>query len=183
MKDTPISVAFALAFLTLACRPSSSGAGGGGTAGDGGGGGGSAAPVAGGFDSCSVVTQAEASSALGESASPGVLGSAVVEGGLACVFYGPSAPASRDPNLPQGDTVRVVVVKGAEASKWFNDWKSKNSGRAKPVTLGDQAFYDGFASLSVLKGSAYVRIAVSPAHEPPSLPAEEKLASAILPKL
>jgi hypothetical protein len=185
MKDEPLVVAFGLALLTLvACPGRSSSGGGGGSGAAGSGASGSAAgTAAGGFDSCSVVTQAEASSALGESTSPGVLGSAVVEGGLACVFYGPSAPPARDPNAPQGDSVRVVVVKGADAAKWFNDWKSKNAAHTKPVTLGDQAFYDGFASLSVLKGSTYVRIAVAPAREPPSLQAEEKLASAILPKL
>src|SRR5665647_1038404 len=45
------------------------------------------------FNSCSVVTQAEAASAIGQSVTPGVLGNATVEGGLACVFYGPSSPA------------------------------------------------------------------------------------------
>jgi len=46
-----------------------------------------------------------------------------------------------------------------------------------------QAFYDGFASFSVLKGNCYLRIAVAPALAPPSLSAEEQLATAILPKL
>jgi hypothetical protein len=49
--------------------------------------------------------------------------------------------------------------------------------------FGDQAYYDGFASLSVLKGDRYLRIAVVPAHAPASLSDEEKLATAVLPKL
>ena len=82
------------------------------------------------FDSCSVVTQSEAAAAIGSSVSPGVLGSATVEGGLACVFYGPSAPAARDPNVGQPDTVRVVVVKGSDALKWYQDYKSKVQAQA-----------------------------------------------------
>jgi len=94
------------------------------------------------FDSCSVVTQSEAASAIGESVSAGVLGNATVEGGLACVFYGPSAPSSRDPNVAQNDTVRVVVVQGPDALTWYNDYKSSVS--AQSISgYGDQAFYDG----------------------------------------
>jgi hypothetical protein len=139
--------------------------------------------VAGGkFNSCSVVTQAEAASALGQPVSAGVLGHATVEGGLACVFYGPSAPSPRDPNVAQPDTVRVVVVTGPDALKWYKDYKSKVS--AQPVSgYGDQAYYDGYASLSVLKGGQYLRIAVAPPGAPPSLPTEKKLAAAILPRL
>jgi hypothetical protein len=134
------------------------------------------------FSSCSVVTQSEAASALGTSVSTGVLGNATVEGGFACVFYGPSAPTPRTPNVAQADTVRVAVVKGANALKYFDDYKSKVPARL--ITgYGDQAFYDGYASLSILKGSYYARIAVSPADAPPSLSAEEQLATAILPKL
>ena len=48
---------------------------------------------------------------------------------------------------------------------------------------GDQAYYDGYASFSVLKGSTYVRIAVSPAGAAPSLSDEEKLMDDILPSL
>lgn len=145
----------------------------------------SAAPsaVAGGrFNSCSMVTQAEAASALGQPVSAGVLGHATVEVGLACVFYGPAAPSPRDPNVAQADTVRVVVVTGPDALKWYKDYKSKVS--AQPVGgYGDQAYYDGYASLSVLTGDRYLRIAVAPAGAPPSLPAEKKLAAAILPRL
>ena len=141
------------------------------------------APVAAGnFDSCSVVTRAEAASALGQAVTPGVLGNATVEGGLACVFYGPSAPTPRNPNVAQPDSVRVVVVHGPKALTWFQDYKSKVS--AQPVTgYGDQAYYDGYASLSILEGDYYLRIAVAPAGAPPSLKAEEQLAAAILPKL
>jgi len=129
-----------------------------------------------------VVTQAEAASALGQSVTAGVLGNATVEGGLACVFYGPSAPTPTTPNTAQPDSVRVVVVKGSDASTWYNDYKSKVS--AQPVSgYGDQAYYDGYASLSILKGSYYLRIAVAPSGGAPSLSDEEQLATAILPKL
>jgi hypothetical protein len=129
-----------------------------------------------------VVTQSEAASAIGESVSAGVLGHATVEGGLACVFYGPSAPTPTVPDVAQPDTVRVVVVKGADATNWYNDYKSKVN--AQPITgYGDRAYFDGAASLSVLKGSSYLRVAVAPAGAPPSLADEEHLAMAILPKL
>ena len=136
------------------------------------------------FNSCSVVTQAEAASALGQSVTPGVLGNATVEGGLACVFYGPSSPTPTTPNVAQPDTVRVVVVKGPNALTWYNSYKSSPQVHAQSVTgYGDQAFYDGYASLSVLKGGSYLRVAVAPAGTPPSLSAEEQLASSILAKL
>jgi hypothetical protein len=131
-----------------------------------------------------VVTQAEAASAIGQSVTPGVLGNATVEGGLACVFYGPSAPAHTTPNVAQTDSVRVVVVKGSDALTWYNDYKSSPAVHAQPITgYGDQAYYDGYASLSVLKGDYYLRVAVSPAGAPASLSDEEQLATAILPKL
>jgi hypothetical protein len=141
------------------------------------------APAASGkFDSCLVVTQAEAATALGQAVTSGVLGKATVEGGLACVFYGPSAPTPRDPDVGQPDSVRVVVVHGPDALTWYQDYKSKV--HAQPVSgYGDQAYYDGYASLSVLKGDYYLRVAVAPAAAPPSLPAEEQLATVILPKL
>ncbi len=129
-----------------------------------------------------MVTRAEAASALGQAVTSGVLGNATVEGGLACVFYGPSAPTPRDPNAAQADSVRVVVVHGPKALIWFQNYKSKVS--AQPVTgYGDQAYYDGYASLSILEGNYYLRIAVVPAGAPPSLAAEKQLAAAILPKL
>ena len=84
--------------------------------------------------------------------------------------------------MAQADTVRVVVVTGSDALTWYNDYKSK--ARAQPIAgYGDQAYYDGYASLSVLKGNNYLRIAVAPAGAPASLSDEEQLARAILPKL
>jgi hypothetical protein len=85
------------------------------------------------FNSCSVVTQAEAASAIGQSVTPGVLGKATVEGGLACVFYGPSAPTPTTPNVAQADSVRVVVVKGSDALTWYNAYKSSPEVHAQPV--------------------------------------------------
>jgi hypothetical protein len=49
--------------------------------------------------------------------------------------------------------------------------------------VGSTTYYDGYASLSVLKGDYYLRIAVAPAGAPPSLSDEEQLATAVLPKL
>jgi len=140
------------------------------------------AVAAGPFDSCTVVTQAEAASALGSSVSAAVEGTATVEGGRACVFYGPSSPADRMPNVAQPDTVRVVVVEGSEGVTYYNQYKARVPAQAV-AGLGDQAFYDGSASLSILKGDAYLRIAVAPAGSPPSLTDEKQLASVILPKI
>jgi len=131
-----------------------------------------------------VVTQPEAASAIGASVTTGVLGNATVEGGLACVFYGSSAPTPTTPNVAQADSVRVVVVEGSNALTWYNNYKSSPEVRAQAITgYGDQAYYDGYASLSVMKGDYYLRVAVSPAGAPPSLSDEEQLANAILPKL
>jgi hypothetical protein len=138
--------------------------------------------AAGQFDSCAVVTQAQAAAAVGENVSAGVLGTATVEGGLACVFYGPDAPAQRDPNVAQADSVRVVVVTGSDAVTWYNDYKSKVSAKAVGG-YGDQAYYDGYASFSVLKGSTYVRISVIPADAAVSLADEEKLMNEVLPNV
>ena len=136
------------------------------------------------FNSCSVGTQSEAAAALGSSVTPGVLGNATVEGGLACVFYGPSTTTPTNPNVAQPDSVRVVVVKGPDAVTWYNNYKSTPGLTPQAISgYGDQAYYDGYASLNVLKGDSYVRIAVSPAGAAPSLSAEEQLATAILPKL
>lgn len=117
-------------------------------------------PVA--TDSCSVITRSEASRALGHAVKAPVRGRATVEGGVACVFYGPSVPAGADPDVPVSDSVRVVLITGAKAKPFFDDYRTKV--RAQPVPglglgLGDQAYYDGYASLSALKGDAYVRIA------------------------
>ena len=74
------------------------------------------------------------------------------------------------------------LVKGSQAVTWYNNYRSKV--RAQPITgYGDQAYFDGYASLSVLKGDSYLRIAVSPAGAPPSLSDEKQVATAILAKL
>jgi hypothetical protein len=145
---------------------------------------GSASTASGNFDSCTVVTAPEAAAALGQSVSAGVLGTATVESGLACVFYGPSSPTPHTPNIGQPDSVRVVVVKGPNASKWYNAYKCSPVVRPQALSgYGDEAFYDGCASLSVLKGDTYLRVAVAPADAAPSLAAEKQLAAAILPRL
>jgi len=126
-----------------------------------------------------VITSAEASAALGQPVTGPRLGKAYVEGGRACVYYGPSALASIGPDVPQGDTVRVVLVTGPNARKYFDDYRSRSNGR--PLSgLGDQAFYDGFASISVLKGDAYLRIYCGPAGK---LSPEEQLARLALPRM
>jgi hypothetical protein len=135
--------------------------------------------VAGHRDSCSVVTQANVSTALGESVQPGVRGKATVEGGVACVFYGPSVPQGTNPDVPVPNSVRVVLVTAPNGVKWFNDYKSK----VPAVTLsglGDQAYYDGSASVSVLKGTEYLRISVIKATGTDES-AEEALAQTALP--
>jgi len=130
------------------------------------------------------VTQAEAASAIGEVVTPGVLGNATVEGGLACVFYGPSAPTPTNPNVVQADSVRVVVVQGVPSLEWYNNYRTSPQVRAQPIAgYGTEAYYDGYASLSILKDDFYLRVAVSPAGAAPSLSDEEQLATAILPKL
>lgn len=109
--------------------------------------------------SCTVITASEAGAALGEKVRPPVRGHAVVEGGVACVFFGPHAPKGANPDVPVNDSVRVVLVSGAKARAYFEDYRAKV--HARPVSgLGDQAYYDGYASLSVLKGRYYVRVAV-----------------------
>jgi hypothetical protein len=136
----------------------------------------SSAPV----DSCLAISQLEAGGALGQTVRAPVRGRATVEGGVACVFYGSAAPPGADPDVPVTDSVRVVLVRGPEARSFFNDYRSKV--QAQPVAgLGDQAYYDGFASLSVLKGDAYLRIAVIGVVD--VLGAEKKLAAAALPRM
>jgi hypothetical protein len=137
------------------------------------------APAPGTPTSCSVITAAEAGAALGQSVKPPLLGKATVEGGVACVFYGPHVPAGTSPDIPVGDSVRVVLVTGRHAKRWFDDYRSKVS--AQPVPgIGDSAYYDGYASISVLKGNAYLRIAVGILD---NLHAEETLARDALPKM
>jgi len=129
--------------------------------------------------SCSVVTQSEAGAALGQPVRAPVLGKATVEGGVACVFYGPGVPNGADPDVALPGSVRVVLVTGAQASFYFNDYKSKV--HAQVITgYGDQAFYDGGASFSVLQGDNYLRIAVGKAA---NLAAEEMLATDALARL
>jgi hypothetical protein len=108
--------------------------------------------------SCTVVTQANVSTALGETVRAPVQGKATVEGGIACVYYGTSVPIG-DPDVPSADSVRVVLVTGADGTKWFNDYESKVHAVAISG-LGDQAYWDGSASVSVLKGTSYLRISV-----------------------
>ena len=73
----------------------------------------------------------------------------------------------------------MVVVKGSDAMTWYNDYKSKVNAQSI-AGYGDQAFYDGYASLSVLKGDNYLRVAVAPAGAPPSLAAEQRATGAIV---
>jgi hypothetical protein len=106
-----------------------------------------------------VISKAQASAALGQAVTGPVRGKAVVEGGVACVFNGTGVPPGADPDVPHAGTVRVVLVTGPKAKTYFDDYRSRV--HAQPVSgLGDAAYYDGFASVSVLKGNAYVRIAV-----------------------
>jgi hypothetical protein len=130
-------------------------------------------------DSCSVVTQANVSTALGESVQPGVRGKATVEGGVACVFYGPTVAEGTDPDIPVPNSVRVVLVTGPDGVKWFNDYKTKVPA-VSLGGLGDQAYYDGSASVSVLKGTEYLRISVIKANGTDEV-AEKTLAITALP--
>jgi hypothetical protein len=138
-----------------------------------------AAAVVSSANSCSVVTQSEASAALGQPAKAPLVGKATVEGGVACVFYGPDVPPGTSPDIGVPDSVRVVLVTGADAKKWFDNYRAKV--HAQPVSgLGDEAYYDGYASISVLQGDAYVRIAVG---IPDNLGVEETLARDALPRM
>ncbi len=138
------------------------------------------APADGKPTSCSVVTAAEASAALGGQKVTGPhIGHAAVEGGTACVWYGPQVPPSASPDIPYGDTVRVVLVTGPKAKKYYDDYRSKVQAQAI-AGLGDAAFYDGYASISVLKGDAYLRIAVGVINP---LGREKTLAADALPRM
>ncbi len=128
--------------------------------------------------SCDVINRAEAGAALGQAVQPPVKGHAFVEGGVACVFDGPNAIGD-DPDIPYADTVRVVLVTGPKAKAYFYDYRGKVSAQ-QIAGLGDAAYYDGFASISVLKGDAYVRIAVGIAN---NLSAEKTLAVAALARM
>ena len=63
---------------------------------------------------------------------------------------------------------------------FFDDYRTKVSAR-RVAGLGDQADHDGFASLSVLKGDAYLRLAVIGV--PDALGAEKRLAAQALPSM
>ena len=140
----------------------------------------SASPAAAALTSRTIITRSEAGAALGQSVKSPVLGHATVEGGIAAVFYGPNAPAGANADVPVTDSVRVVLVTGPKALKYFNDYRSKVS--AQPIAgLGDKAYYDGYASLSVLKGDEYLRIAVIGVKN--ILNAEKKLAAAAVPRM
>jgi hypothetical protein len=137
------------------------------------------APAAAATDSCTVITRAEAGAALGQAVRAPVRGKATVEGGVACVYYGPDVPVGTNPDIPVADSVRVVLVTGPKAVRYFSDYRHKVA--ARTITgLGDQAYYDGYASISVLNGDAYVRIAVGVAS---NLRAEEKLAADAVPRM
>ncbi len=130
-------------------------------------------------NSCSVVTQPEASAALGQPAKAPLLGKATVEGGVACVFYGPDVPAGTSPDVAVPDSVRVVLVTGPDAKNWFENYRHKVHAEHIPG-LGGAAYYDGYASISVLQGDAYVRIAVG---IPNNLGVDETLARDALPRM
>ena len=139
-------------------------------------------------DSCSFVTRAEVARVLGQVVSPGVLATATFEGGRACVFFGPLAPAPKNPNAPMVavayDSVRVAVVEGSRARTWYAAYKSHvNAGPIGVLGPGNEAYYDGYAWLNVLRGAYYVRILVQAANVPPSLSAEEALFKSIVAKL
>jgi hypothetical protein len=138
-----------------------------------------AATVVSSATSCSVVTQSEASAALGQPVKAPLLGKATVEGGVACVFYGPDVPPGTSPDIAMPGSVRVVLVTGADATKWFDNYRGKVHAQSLPG-LGDEAYYDGYASISVLQGDAYVRIAVG---KPDNLSVEETLARDALPRM
>ncbi len=134
--------------------------------------GGATQAAGGGLTPCTVITEIEASVALGQLAKPPIAASGTVEGGSACVFYGPQVPAGTNPNMPVADSVRVILVMGPKAKQAFDSYRSQV--RATAVRdLGYPAFYDEYGTLSVLKGDAYLRISVSLAN---NLPVEKLLA-------
>lgn len=117
------------------------------------------APATSSLNACTVLSVGEVSKGLGQTVGSGVAGKASVEGGVACVFYGPSVAPGADADVPTPDSVRIALVTGSSAQKWYADYLSK----VAPVTikgLGDDAFYDGTASVNLLKGDAYLRISV-----------------------
>ncbi len=138
------------------------------------------APTATKPNSCNMITISEASQALGgQTVKAPVRGHATVEGGVACVYYGPDVPAGTSPDVPVADSVRVVLVVGPKAKKYFDNYRKTVHAQAISG-LGNEAYYDGYASISVLKGDAYLRIAVVVANP---LPPEEVLARDALPRM
>jgi hypothetical protein len=130
--------------------------------------------------SLTVITRAQAGAALGQPVTAPALGHATVEGGQAAVFYGPNAPSGASANVPVYDSVRVVLVSGPKAVNYFDDYRSKV--KAQTIAgLGDRAYWDGYASLSVLEGDEYLRVAVIGVRN--VLAAEEKLARDALPRM
>jgi hypothetical protein len=116
--------------------------------------------------------------------SEGISSTVPVGGALACVFYGPTAPTPTTPNAAQPDTVRVAVVKGDNAATEYNAFKATVASPEEISGYGDEAFYDGTAVLSVLKGDTYVRIAIRPAGgSATALAADQQLATAVLANL
>lgn len=75
-------------------------------------------------------------------------------------------------------------MQGVPSLEWYNNYRTSPAVHAQPIAgYGTEAYYDGYASLSILKGDFYLRVAVSPAGAAPSLSDEEQLATTILPKL
>ena len=82
------------------------------------------------------------------------------------------------------DSVRVAVVEGTSARRWYAAYKSHVN--AEPIAVlgpDNKAYYDGYAWSNVLRGAYYVRILVQAANVPPSLSAEEALFKSIVAKL
>ena len=69
---------------------------------------------------------------MGQTVKPPVLGHATVEGGLAAVFYGPNAPANASADVPVNDSVRVVLVTGPKALKYFDDYAARSRRKRSP---------------------------------------------------
>ena len=181
-----VAAALALVFLVAACGSSGASATGAASTAPSPTGAGSSAPATPGspapaaLTSMTIVTRAEAGAALGQTVKPPVRGHATVEGGVAAVFYGPQAPAGANADVPVTDSVRVVLVTGTDALKYFDDYRNKV--HAQPIVgLGDKAYYDGYASLSVLKGDEYLRVAVIGV--PHVLAAEKQLVAGVVPRM
>src|SRR6195952_1373604 len=83
------------------------------------------------LNSCTVLSVGEVSAGLGQTVRPGIRGKSVIEGGVTCAFYGPSVAAGASPDTPVPDSVRIVLVKGSAAQKWYHDYLTN----VAPVTL------------------------------------------------